>query len=77
MDRLNELPVWVFHDKSDDIIPCEESVRMVDSTNSAGRNTKLTTYGKGTHDAWTEAYNNDELYERLKHTKTNYARLQI
>ena len=77
MDRLKELPVWFFHDKSDDIIPCEESVRMVDSINSAGRNTKLTTYVKGTHDAWTEAYNNDELYERLKHTKTNYARLQI
>ncbi len=51
MDRLNELPVWVFHDKRDDIIPCEESVRMVDSINSAGRNTKLTTYDKGTHDA--------------------------
>ena len=51
MDRLNELPVWVFHDKRDDIIPCEESVRMVDNINSAGRNTKLTTYGKVTHDA--------------------------
>ena len=51
MDRLKELPVWVFHDKSDDIIPCEESVRMVDSINSAGCNTILTTYGNGTHEA--------------------------
>ena len=51
MDRLKELPVWVFHDKRDDIIPCEESVSMVDRINAAGRNTKLTNHDKGTHDA--------------------------
>ena len=62
MDRLKELPVWVFHDKRDDIIPCEESVSMVDSINAAGRNTKLTNHDNGTHDVWIDACNNDELY---------------
>ena len=51
MGRLKGLPVWVFHDKRDDIIHCEESVRMVDSINAAGRNTKLTTFDKETNDA--------------------------
>ena len=51
MDRLKELPVWVFHGKRDDIIPCGESVSMVVSINAAGRDTKLTNHDKVTHDA--------------------------
>ena len=70
MDRLKGLPVWAFHDKRDDLVPYQESVRMVEGVNAAGGNAKLTTYNQGTHDAWTEAYNNDELYDWfLKHSK--------
>ena len=70
MDRLKGLPVWAFHDKRDDLVPYQESVRMVEGVNVAGGNAKLTTYDQGTHDAWTEAYNNDELYDWfLKHSK--------
>ena len=70
MERLKGLPVWAFHDKRDDLVPCQESVRMVEGVNVAGGNAKLTTYDQGTHDAWTEAYNNDELYDWfLKHSK--------
>ena len=70
MERLKGLPVWAFHDKRDDLVPYQESVRMVEGVNVAGGNAKLTTYDQGTHDAWTEAYNNDELYDWfLKHSK--------
>ena len=70
MERLKKLPVWAFHDKRDDLVPYQESVRMVEGVNAAGGNAKLTTYDQGTHDAWTEAYNNDELYDWfLKHSK--------
>jgi predicted peptidase len=70
MERLKGLPVWAFHDKRDDLVPYLESVRMVEGVNVAGGNAKLTTYDQGTHDAWTEAYNNDELYDWfLKHSK--------
>ncbi len=70
MDRLKNLPVWAFHDKRDDVIPHQESVSMVEGVNAAGGNAKLTTFDEGTHDAWTEAYNNDELYDWfLKHSK--------
>ena len=70
MDRLKGLPVWAFHDKRDDLVPYQESVRMVEGVNVAGGNAKLTTYDQGTYDAWTEAYNNDEFYDWfLKHSK--------
>ena len=70
MDRLKGLPVWAFHDKRDDLVPCQESVRMVEGVNATGGNAKLTTYDQGTYDAWTEAYNNDEFYDWfLKHSK--------
>ena len=70
VERLKGLPVWAFHDKRDDLVPYQESVRMVEGVDVAGGNAKLTTYDQGTHDAWTEAYNNDELYDWfLKHSK--------
>ena len=65
MERLKGLPVWAFHDKRDDLVPYEESVRMVEGISAAGGIAKLTTYDEGKHDAWTEAYNNDELFNWL------------
>ena len=70
MERLRALPVWAFHDKRDDLVPYQESVRMVEGVNAAGGNAKLTTYDEGKHDAWTEAYSNEQLYDwLLKHSK--------
>ena len=70
MERLQALPVWAFHDKRDDLVPYQESVRMVEGVNAAGGNAKLTTYDEGKHDAWTEAYSNEQLYDwPLKHSK--------
>ena len=72
MERLKDLPVWAFHDKGDDVIPYQDSVSMVEGVNAAGGSAKLTTYDEGKHDAWTEAYNNDELYDwLLQHSKQN------
>ena len=72
MERLKDLPVWAFHDKRDDVIPYQDSVSMVEGVNAAGGSAKLTTYDEGKHDAWTEAYNNDELYDwLLQHSKQN------
>ena len=57
MERLKDLPVLAFHDKKDDMIPYQDSVRMVKGVNAAGGSAKLTTYDEGKHDAWTEAHN--------------------
>ena len=55
MEGLKELPVWALHYKRDDLVPYEESVRMVEEISAAGGIAKLTTYDEGQHDAWTEA----------------------
>ena len=70
MERLKDLPVWAFHDKGDDVIPYQDSVSMVEGVNAAGGSAKLTTFNEGQHDAWSEAYNNNELYDwLLQHSK--------
>jgi predicted peptidase len=38
---------------------------MVDALKKAGSNVKCTIYPEAGHDAWTETYNNPEIYEWL------------
>ena len=63
--RLKHLPVWSFHGAKDQVIPIQESRRMVDALRAAGGNVKFTIYPEAKHDAWTETYNNPELYQWL------------
>ena len=62
-ERIRHLPVWVFHGARDDVVPIEESQRMVDALKRCGGNVKFTIYPDAGHDAWTETYNNPALYE--------------
>ena len=70
---FKSLGVWAFHGAKDPVVPLEESQRMVDFLKKAGvSDVKLTVYPKAGHDAWTETYNNPELYEwLLKHKRGN------
>jgi predicted peptidase len=67
--RLKHLPVWVFHGAQDRVIPVERSREMVDALNQHGGNAKLTIYPEAGHDAWTDTYDNPELYEWLLQQK--------
>jgi predicted peptidase len=63
---LKRLPVWVFHGGKDVLVPLSESQRMVDALKHIGNErVKLTVYPEAGHDSWTEAYNNQELYDWL------------
>jgi len=63
---LKTLPVWAFHGAKDNVVPIEESERMVNALKKLGaKEVKLTVYPDATHDSWTETYNNPELYEWL------------
>ena len=42
---------------------------MVEALKKNGGNVKFTVYPDASHDAWTEAYNNPELYEWLLEQK--------
>jgi len=62
--KIRNLPVWAFHDKTDPIVPFNESQRMVESLQKQhAKNVKFTAYENGTHDCWTEAYQNEDLFK--------------
>ncbi len=63
--RLKNLPIWAFHGMLDDVIPVEESIKMVASVNAAGGNAKLTLYPHTKHNSWDEAYADPLLYQWL------------
>ncbi|MGB3777528.1 MAG: prolyl oligopeptidase family serine peptidase [Tunicatimonas sp.] len=68
--RLKDVPVWAFHGAKDRVIPLSRTVAMVEALLAAGGNVKLTVYPEAGHDAWTETYENPELYTwLLGHTR--------
>jgi predicted peptidase len=69
---LREVPVWVFHGAKDDVVPLEESRKLVEALKACGGDVRFTVYPDAMHDAWTETYDNPELYEWfLKHRREN------
>lgn len=59
------MPIWVFHGERDSVIPISESETMVKKLEQMGRKVRFTKYPEVGHDAWTKAYENDELYNWL------------
>jgi len=60
---LQHLPFWVFHGAKDPVVPVSEDIRMVAALKRFGdTDVKLTIYPEAQHDAWTQTYNNPELY---------------
>lgn len=57
------MPVWAFHGAKDNVVPLEESEKMVDAVKKAEGDVKLTVYPEAGHDSWTATYDNPELYE--------------
>jgi len=62
---LKNVPVWVFHGAKDDIVQMKDDQKMVDELKECGGNVNFTIYPEAGHDAWTETYNNQELYDWL------------
>ncbi len=60
--RLKGLPIWAFHGSVDPIVFPEESKKMVDAVNKNGGNARLTVFEGVGHDAWTNAFDMDELW---------------
>ncbi len=65
-DALKSLGIWAFHGAKDPVVPLAESERMVEAAKRFGvKEVKLTVYPEANHNAWTETYNNPELYKWL------------
>lgn len=68
--RLVEIPIWAFHGKKDTTVLMEESLKMVDAVNQYGGNAKITVYPDNGHDAWSDTYANQDVFNwMLEHKK--------
>jgi predicted peptidase len=65
VDKLKTIPTWAFHGKQDDIVPVNESRKIVRGINALGGDAKLTVYPDADHNAWDRAYKTPELYQWL------------
>lgn len=65
VQRIKDIPVWVFHGDKDGAVPVERSDEMVAALKKAGADVKYTRYEGVDHDSWTRTYDNPELYTWL------------
>ncbi len=63
--QLTSTPIWAFHGDKDEVVPLDESERMVKIVKKAGGKAKLTIYKGVDHNSWDRAYSNPKLYEWL------------
>lgn len=69
-DSFKKIPIWIFHGAKDDLVPLDRAVSIFESIRRSGGNVKITVYSEAGHDAWTETYNNPDLYKWfLQHSK--------
>ena len=62
---LRSMPTWVFHGARDEIIPLEQSQRMVEALRDVCGDIRFTVYPEAGHDSWTVTYDDPRLYTWL------------
>jgi pimeloyl-ACP methyl ester carboxylesterase len=62
---LRSIPTWVFHGAKDDIVPLEQSQRMVEALKGVGGDVRFTVYPDIGHDCWTATYDDPGFYTWL------------
>ncbi len=71
-EPLKKLPIWAFHGAKDNVVPMEESERMVALMKKLGADeVKLTIYPEANHNSWTQTYTNGEVYNWLLQHKAS------
>ena len=56
-------PIWAFHGAKDTVIPLSKLEAMQKAHEAAGVEMKVTVYPEVGHDAWNNAYDDQQLYE--------------
>ncbi len=69
--KIRDLPTWVFHGDSDNVVPIRSSQIMVDTLKAMGYNPRFTVYADVGHNSWDSAYNTKELYTWMLSQKRN------
>jgi predicted peptidase len=67
--RIGKTPVWIFHGSDDPTVPVEESRKMAEALQAAGRSVRYTEYPGVQHNSWDKAYAEPELIPWLLQQK--------
>lgn len=68
--RMKEVPVWIFHNARDERVSVGRAKSLAREVEACRGEAKLTVYPRDGHDAWTETYRRQDLYDWfLKHRK--------
>ena len=70
--KLTRLPIWAFNRAGDPVVRIDRAKATVEAVQAAGGNVKFTVYPGAGHDAWTETYDNPELYRWLLEHKRQH-----
>lgn len=71
--RLGKMPIWVFHGAKDPVVPLARSETLVDALKRVNDQVKFTVYPEAGHDAWSETYDNPQLYQWMLKQKRGAA----
>ncbi|WP_082672450.1 prolyl oligopeptidase family serine peptidase [Luteimonas abyssi] len=63
--RLRAIPSWVFHGARDDVVPPEQSRRMVAALQAVGADVRYTEFPDANHNSWDAAYATPALWPWL------------
>lgn len=69
--RIGDTPVWLFHGARDDLVPPENSRRIVAAMQAAGLSPRYTEFPDANHNSWDPAYASDALWEWLFKQRRN------
>jgi len=65
MERLKNIPIWLFHGDKDKVVPVENSQMIYDTLKPMNPKMKLTIYKGVNHNSWGLTYENDDIYDWL------------
>jgi predicted peptidase len=63
VEKIKDIPVWVFHGARDQVVKIEESQKMVNALDKIDGDVRFTIYPTLGHVSWDEAYDSGILYE--------------
>ena len=67
---LRDIPVWSFHGEKDNIVPANESQKMIEALQKSGGEAKLSILPNMGHEIWQQVYSDSNLYDwLLKYSK--------
>ena len=69
IQKLKNIPIWLFHGDSDEVVPVENSKLIYDLLEPINPNIKITIYNGVNHNSWEITYNNVKIYEWLLKNK--------